>query len=72
MKDASGRDLRFFPTLSMQGSSGVDTFSQDLSPLENYYVFPPFVIIGSLVRFFQGKYLRVTFIAPDVSPRRYG
>ena len=62
MKDASGRDLRFFSPLPMQGSSGVN-ISQDLSPYENYYVFPPFVLIGPLLRFFQAKYLCVTFIA---------
>ena len=71
MKDASGRDLRFFSPLPMQGSSGVNIFSQDLSPYENYYVFLPFVLIGSLLRFFQAKYLRVTFIARDVFPRKY-
>ena len=71
MKDASGRDLRFFSPLPMQGSSGVNIFSQDLLQYENYYVFPPFVLIGPLLRFFQAKYLRVTFIAPDVFPRKY-
>ena len=71
MKDASGRDLRFFSPLPMQGSSGVNVFSQDLSPYENYYVFPPFVLIGPLLRFCQAKYLRVTFITPDVFPRKY-
>ena len=55
MKDASGRDLSFFSPFPMQGSSGVNIFSQDLSPYENYYVFPPFVLIGPLLRFFQAK-----------------
>ena len=70
MKDAFGRDLRFFSPLLMQGASGVN-ISQDFSPYENYYVFPPFVLIGPLLRFFQAKYLRVTFIAPDVYPQKY-
>ena len=71
MKDASGRDLRFFSPLPIEGSSGVNIFSQELSPYENYHVFPSFVLIGPLLRFFQAKYLRVTFIAPDVFPRKY-
>ena len=71
MKDASGGDLRFFSPFPMQGSSGVNMFSQDLSPYEDYYVFSPFVLTGPLFRFFQAKYLHVTFIAPDVFPRKY-
>ena len=35
------------------GSSGVNIFAQDIFPAENYYVFPPFLLIGPLLNFFK-------------------
>ena len=71
MEDSSGQSLTFFSPHPVSGTSGVDVFAQSISPLENYYVFPPFVLIGSLLRFFGSQKLRVTLIVPDFSPRKY-
>ena len=71
MKDSSGQSLTFFSPHPVPGTSGVDVFAQSISPLENYYIFPPFVFIGPLLRFFSSQKLRVTLIVPDISPRKY-
>jgi len=39
-----------FPT---PGSRGVNVFAQDIAPHENAYVFPPFVLAGPHLRFFD-------------------
>ena len=46
MKDSSGWSLTFFSPHPVPGTSGVDVFIQSISRLENYYVFPPFILIG--------------------------
>ena len=66
-----GRDLKFFSPLPFKDSSGVNVFAQNLSPSENYYVFSPFVLVGSLLKFLSSQHIRVTLITPDVSPRQY-
>ena len=63
--------LKFFSPHPCKESSGANVFAQNLSMDENYYVFPPFVLIGSLIRFLKRSPVRVTLIAPDISPRKY-
>ena len=70
-KDGSGHDLRFYSSLPYAQSSGVNIFAQELSPNENYYVFPPFILIGPLINFLRKQGVRCTVIAPDISPRKY-
>ena len=53
MKDSSGQSLTFFSPHPVPGTSRVDAFAQSISPLKNYYVFPPFVLIRPLLRFFR-------------------
>ena len=65
------KKLRFFPPHPVAESTGVNVFSQNLLPNENYYAFPPFVLIGSLVNIFKYHNIRVTLIAPDLSPRNF-
>ena len=42
-------------------SSGVNTFAQPLPFEHNVYVFPPFVLVGPLLRFFLDQHQRFTF-----------
>ena len=72
MKSSSGERLKFFLPFSFPESSDVNVFSQNLAIDENYYVFPPFILIGPLLRFFKtfGS-ITMIIIALDVSPRRF-
>ena len=53
MKSSSGEKLKFFSPFPFPESSGVNVFSQNLTVDENYYVFPPFISIGPLLRFLK-------------------
>ena len=46
MKDSSGQRFTFFSQHPVPHTSGVNVFAQLISPLVNYYVFPPFVLVG--------------------------
>ena len=70
-KSKNDEKLRFFSPHPGAESAGVNVFSQNLLPNENYYIFPPFVLIGSLINFFKSHTIRVTLIAPDLSPRKF-
>ena len=71
MKDKFCHQLKFFSPFPVAGSAGVDIFAQVLAPDENYYVFPPFVLVGPLIKFLQSQSARVTIVIPDISPRKY-
>ena len=70
-RSRDGEKLKFFSPHPCKESSGLNVFAQNLSMNENYHVFPPFVLIGSLIRFLKGSPVRVTLIDPDISPRQY-
>ena len=71
-KSRNGCNLKFYSPSHFNESSGVNVFAQSLSPSENYYVFPPFILLGALLKWFKSQTLvHVTLIAPDVSPRKY-
>ena len=71
-KSRNGCNLKFYSPSHFNESSGVNVFSQSLSPSENYYVFAPFILLGALLKWFKSQPLvHVTLIAPDVSPRKY-
>ncbi len=70
-KSKDGLPLPFFSPHPAIGSSGINVFAQDLSPTENYYVFLPFILIGPLIRFMRDVGIKVTFLAPDVSPKQF-
>ena len=44
-----GEKPKFFSPHPCKESSGVNVFAQNLSMDENYYVFPPFVLIACMV-----------------------
>ena len=69
--DRSGRPLKFFSPFPCAQAQGTNVFSQALSSSENAFVFPPFTLIGPLLRFLTLQPCPFTLIAPDVSPRKY-
>lgn len=69
--DRSGRPLKFFSPFPCVQAQGTNIFSQELAPSENAYVFPPFTLIGPLVKYLASQPCPYTLIAPDVSPRKY-
>ncbi len=66
-----GTPLKFFSPYPCPQSSGVNVFAQKIRSDENCYAFPPFVLIGPLIRFLTANPARVTLIVPDISPRKY-
>ena len=48
-----GGKLNFFSPFPFKESFGVNVFAQSLSFEENYYVFPPFLLVGPLIRFLR-------------------
>ncbi|KAL9977507.1 hypothetical protein ACROYT_G014916 [Oculina patagonica] len=69
--DRSGHPLRFFSPFPCVQAEGTNVFSQALSSGENAYVFPPFSLIGPLLRFLASQPCPFTMVVPDVSPRRH-
>ena len=49
----------------------MNIFAQTLSPTENTYGFPPFILIGPLLKFLLPQPCPLTIIAPDLRPRQY-
>ena len=47
----SGSPLPHFTPFPAPGSRGVNVFAQDVPSQENAHVFPPFVLLGPLLRF---------------------
>ena len=70
-KDRQGQPLKFFAPYPCVGSSGTNVFAQEVPLNENAYIFPPFTLIGPLLKFLTASGCRVTMVVPDVSPRRY-
>ena len=70
--DKQGNPLRHFTPYPSPKSSGVNVFNQDLSVCDgdrvNAYVFPPFPLIGPLLRFIASKNAAVTMVVPKMSP----
>lgn len=71
MRDGSGRPLRYFSPVACKDAAGTNVFAQKISPDENAYVFPPFVLIGPLVRFLLNQGCSFTMVAPDLYPRQF-
>ena len=49
----SGNPLPFFSPFPCPQSAGTNVFAQSIARQENAYVFPPFLLIGPLFRFFR-------------------
>ena len=65
-----GLSLFFAPSPSPQ-ALGVNVFSQALSPSHSAYVFPPFVLVGPLIRFLASQSCPYTIVVTDLRPRKY-
>ena len=71
-RDNSGVPLRHFSPWPSDLAEGVNVFAQSLDPAENSYVFPPLVLVGSILRFLLTQGVQnVTFVILDVRPRRF-
>ena len=56
--DSHGKPLRSYAPLPNPGCSGVNVFAQTISPSENAYAFPPFVLMVLLTRALPSHYYR--------------
>ena len=54
-------------------SQGINAFAQPIPLGHNIYVFPPFVLVEPLLRYFIDKAFREAFtlVVPDLRPRRF-
>ena len=71
-----GRDGNLLPHYSRRPtpySLGVNVFAQPIPMEHNVYVFPPFVLVGPLLRYFFDQRQRFVFtvIVPRLHPHRY-
>ena len=71
-----GRDGSFLPHYSpwpTPYSLGVNVFAQPIPIEHNVYVFPPFVLVGPLLRYFfdQRQRFAFTIVVPRFRPHRY-
>ena len=67
----SGSPPPHFTPFPTPGSRGVNVFAQDIAPQENAYVFPPFVLAGPLLRFFDKASFSFTIVIPKLTPLPY-
>ena len=66
--DSKGKTLRHFTPFFTPHSLGVNVFAQTISPAENAYVFPPFVLVGPLLRFLLESELCFSIVVPKLYP----
>ena len=64
--DQHGNPLRFYAPFPNPGCSGVNVFAQTISPSKNAYAFPPFVLMGPLLKFLSPVPCFLTIITPDL------
>ena len=72
-KDINGNPLPHYTPWATPGSAGINVFANPLPVGRNIYVFPPFLLLGPLLRYvvdqeFHGAF---TLIVPDIRPRPY-
>ena len=72
--DFNGNTLPYIAPVATSHAMGVNVFAQDISPakgsvFENCYAFPPFSIIGPVLKFLREQQARCTIIVPDRFPR---
>ena len=65
-RDASGTPLVHFTPFSSPSSHDVNLFAQRVSNTENAYVFPPFVLVGPVLRFLRD--VTFTIVVPKLTP----
>ncbi|KAK3745843.1 hypothetical protein QZH41_014933, partial [Actinostola sp. cb2023] len=67
-RDSSGKPLKHFTPFFTPLSSGVNVFAQVIHREENVYVFPPFVLVGPLLKFLSEFEAGFTIIVPKLYP----
>ena len=72
-KDAYRNPLPHYMPWATHGSAGINVFAKPLPAGQNNYLFPPFVLLGPLLRYvvdqaFHGAF---TLIVPDIRPRPF-
>ena len=67
----TGCPLRFFSPFPCTQAFGVNVFAQDISSDENAYVFPPFVLIGPLLKYLRSQLCTFSIVIPDLCPRKF-
>ncbi len=72
MRDGKGSPLRHFTQYPTPESAGVNCFAQDVAVEKNPYVFPPFLLIGPVLRLLEEQKVEgCTVVVPDLSPTPY-
>lgn len=67
----SGSPRHHFTAFPTPGSGGVNVFAQNVASQENAYVFPPFILVGPLLRFLGKASFSFTILVPKLSPLPY-
>ena len=72
-RDGSGRMLPHYSPWPTPASQRINAFAQPIPLGHNIYVFPPFVLVGPLLRYFIDQGFRGAFplVTPDLRPRRF-
>ena len=72
-RDRSGLMLPHYSPWPTPASKGVNAFAQPIPLEHNIYAFPPFVLLGPLLRYFLGQGFQgaLTLVVPDLRPRRF-
>ncbi|XP_077998242.1 uncharacterized protein LOC144451313 [Glandiceps talaboti] len=68
--DRNGTPLRHFTPWETPNTSGVDVFAQNITG-ENCYVFPPFQMVGPILKLVKEQKGLATFVIPKLSPMKY-
>ena len=74
VRDRDGYPLPHFSPFPSPQSRGVNLFCQDLRAMDclsNPYVFPPFSLIGAVLKFFYSFGIPFTILLPLCSARKY-
>ncbi len=72
MTDLQGNPLPHFTQSPTPGSAGVNVFAQDIAQQSNPYVFPPFILIGPLIKLMHSQRVaRCTMVVPKKRPVPY-
>ena len=73
-RDRSGLMFPHYSPWPTPASEGVNAFAQPIPLEHNIYAFPPFFLLGPLLRYFldQGFHGALTLVVPDLRPRRFG
>ena len=67
----SGSPIPHFTPFPTPGSRGVNVFAQNVGSQENAYVFPPFILVGPLLRFLGKASFLFTIVVPKLFPLPY-